>query len=423
MDNKPDSAGRLVYANGKGMKTFHLSGQTMLLGSEEGNDVVIKRPRVSRTHARIDYDGQRWTLTDMDSVTGTLVNEAPITRARLANGDRISIGAAMLRFETDDAAKPDHADNGGDNGSGAPTEDAAGAAVTNGSSPQMEQTIEVKNESGNRGAHFTPIEALVAVQPEGGKRPLFLVAAGYSDVWLYSGLAARLGEDQPLYVLQVPVTASVAQPTDSIEFLAAHYIEAMRGVQAEGPYQIAGYNVGGVVAFEVARQLDIVGEVPSTLLLVDTPYPLGNSIPHLSYRNIQAVDRLNQKLMQPLQQAGVTEQMTGLMFKLGAKLDGLRTPQVQRMMTDYFSFMATLSDRGYETNLALTQSYRPAIATGRAVLILAEDSPVRYTNAQWDWSVKFPNGLDSRLIPGGYSTILHEPDVAGLAKQVAASLE
>ena len=96
---------------------------------------------------------------------------------------------------------------------------------------------------------------------------------------------------------------------------------------------------------------------------------------------------------------------------------------MQRMGGDYATFLAALADPGFETNLTLTESYKPAPYPGRAVLIQAQDSPVRYANTLWDWSQKVRNGLESRLIEGSYASILHEPDVRGLATQIAACLD
>ncbi len=162
------------------------------------------------------------------------------------------------------------------------------------------------------------------------------------------------------------------------------------------------------------------------MILIDTPYPSGNPLPTLGYRNAQTLNQLNQQLLAPLASLGASsigQQMAAPLLGLGKRLETMRTSQMERLDGDYATFVAALSDAGFETNLTLTQSYKPNPYPGRAVLIQAEDSLVRYARALWDWSAKVPNGLDSRLIEGSFASILHDPDVRGLAMQVASCLE
>ena len=416
--------GSLIYIKSKGETTFPLESPRVIVGSAAENDIVLKRPKVSRVHARFDCDDRGWTVSDEESVVGTLVNGEPVQQRRLAHGDEIVIGAATLRFELaagaeaappEDAAAPDIA--------ATPPVAATASERAPDTKPDPEvRTVPVDNET--TGETTAPIPALVQVRPKGSRRPLFLVAAGYSDVARYAHLLPYLHDEQPLYVLQVPRVQAVAQPADALEFLAAHYIERMREVQADGPFQVAGYNVGGIVAYEVAQQILCVGDRVSALILIDTPFPAGNPLPSLGYRNAQTLNQINQQLMAPLAGlGGLSRQMAAPLAGLGKRLESLGAPQMQRMGGDYATFMAALADPGFETNLTLTQSYKPAAYPGRAVLIQAQDSPVRYANTLWDWSQKVRNGLESRLIEGSYASILSEPDVRGLATQIAACLE
>ena len=403
------------------------------MGSAETDDLVIKRPKVSRAHARVDYDGHRWTISDQDSVTGMMVNQTAVKRAGLNDGDLIGIGAAVIRFES----IAGHATPTSVNGNGTKTEEPQSEPVESEildkdaeevSTHADEIGVDVDNagptDYDNEMARAIP--ALVEIQPGGSRRPLFVVAAGHSDVELYANLAAHLGEEQPLYVLQVPRLATVAQPTDAIEFLAAHYIDTIREIQEQGPYQICGYNIGGIVAYEMAQQILCVGDSVSALILIDTPYPLGAPLPTLGYRNAQTLNQLNQQLLSPLSLlggSGIVQQMAAPLSVLGKKLGAMRPAQMQRMDSDYATFVAALSDRGFETNLTLTRSYKPDIYPNHAVLILAEDSPVRYSPTLWDWSSKIPNGLETRLTAGSFASILRDPDVRRLATQVSSCLE
>ncbi|MEW6730845.1 MAG: thioesterase domain-containing protein, partial [Acidobacteriota bacterium] len=114
---------------------------------------------------------------------------------------------------------------------------------------------------------------LVSIQTKGLRRPIFSIHPIGGNVFCYLELAHYLGNDQPFYALQAKGIDDVAQPYSTIDVMAACYIEAIRTVQPHGPYTLAGWSFGGVVAFEIARQLFELGEQLSTLVLFDTWAP------------------------------------------------------------------------------------------------------------------------------------------------------
>lgn len=63
-----------------------------LLGRSEKADILLEERTVSRKHAELRYDGRYWLIEDLASTNGTQVNHTPTDRARLKDGDRISIG-------------------------------------------------------------------------------------------------------------------------------------------------------------------------------------------------------------------------------------------------------------------------------------------------------------------------------------------
>ncbi|NXD41691.1 FAS synthase, partial [Copsychus sechellarum] len=81
------------------------------------------------------------------------------------------------------------------------------------------------------------------------ERPLFLVHPIEGSIAVFYTLASRL--HMPCYGLQ----CTKAAPLDSIQSLAAYYIDCMKQIQPEGPYRIAGYSFGACVAFEMCSQL------------------------------------------------------------------------------------------------------------------------------------------------------------------------
>jgi amino acid adenylation domain-containing protein len=104
----------------------------------------------------------------------------------------------------------------------------------------------------------------------GGSRPP-LIAIHNTGVYCYH-LAQLLGPDQPLTALQLFDPADTRFP-DSIDDIAAEYIRLIRAVQPRGPYQLIGWCVGGVLAFEIACQLVRQQQAVAFLGLIDTWAP------------------------------------------------------------------------------------------------------------------------------------------------------
>ncbi len=110
---------------------------------------------------------------------------------------------------------------------------------------------------------------LVPLRAEGGKRPFFCAAPATGVAFPYYGMALHIEPGRPFYALQDPRVGSQPVSISSIEELATHYIAAMRRVQPHGPYFLGGWSYGGVVAFEMARQLEAEGERVDSLILFD----------------------------------------------------------------------------------------------------------------------------------------------------------
>lgn len=115
---------------------------------------------------------------------------------------------------------------------------------------------------------------LVPIQEGGRVPPLFCMHAAGGNVLFYRDLAKELGSDQPVYGLQARGVADKTETAhDRVEDMAAEYLEEIRSFQPDGPYRLCGSSFGGLVAFEVARQLTQIGEEVELLALFDTYAP------------------------------------------------------------------------------------------------------------------------------------------------------
>ncbi|MGI9472072.1 MAG: beta-ketoacyl synthase N-terminal-like domain-containing protein, partial [Rubripirellula sp.] len=107
------------------------------------------------------------------------------------------------------------------------------------------------------------------IQIGGTLTPLFCVHAADGFTKIYHALADELGDDQPVYGLLSPGVFGLPIP-DTVELLAANLVDEIRSVQPAGPYQLAGYCLGGTIALEIAQQLVAAGEKVSFLGMIET---------------------------------------------------------------------------------------------------------------------------------------------------------
>jgi len=111
---------------------------------------------------------------------------------------------------------------------------------------------------------------LVALQTFGERPPLFLAHPAGGHVVCYRGLAILLAGRQPVYALQPRGVQDGQVPVGRLEEMAANYVEAVRALNPAGPYRLGGWSFGGVVAWEMARQLEAAGARVELLALFDT---------------------------------------------------------------------------------------------------------------------------------------------------------
>ena len=113
-------------------------------------------------------------------------------------------------------------------------------------------------------------DSLVPIKPQGSKPPLFMVHGAGLNVLNFNSLAKFVDKDQPIYGLQAKGLNENEAYLTSVEEIAAHYNKVIIATQPKGPYAIAGYSFGGVIAYEMACQLIEAGEKVSMLGLFDT---------------------------------------------------------------------------------------------------------------------------------------------------------
>ncbi len=112
--------------------------------------------------------------------------------------------------------------------------------------------------------------SLVPIRSKGSKKPLYLVHGAGLNLLLYTTIVAHLDPDQPVFGLQAKGLDGVDEPLYTIEGIAAYYNAEIMKVDKSGSYALAGFSMGGQLAYEMARQLVEAGQKVSFLGVFDT---------------------------------------------------------------------------------------------------------------------------------------------------------
>jgi aspartate racemase len=228
---------------------------------------------------------------------------------------------------------------------------------------------------------------LSIIQPDGERFPLFCVHGDEGNFYL----PKYLGKDQPFYGFFHQGEDGYPLPYSEVQSIAAHFISELKQVRPEGPYQLAGYSFGGLVAFEMAQQLQEAGDTVPMVMLLDSYAP----------KPYAAVMKSEQKAHMPMKNAALRV-MVNLYHKLEKPL-----PTWLR----HFYVIDTY-DRA-------TARYAPRPYSGQVTIIKASDSP---GTADMGWHEFVPN-LTLRDSSGDHYNMIKEPHVRKLADQMAQVMD
>lgn len=107
---KSAAANVLVVIAGSELGQRIVVDRSLTIGRHPDCDVILSDPLVSSFHVRIEDRGDSWTLVDLGSTNGTLVNGDPAHEVELSPGFKISLGNTVVRFESQDHVEQKYAE-------------------------------------------------------------------------------------------------------------------------------------------------------------------------------------------------------------------------------------------------------------------------------------------------------------------------
>jgi amino acid adenylation domain-containing protein len=267
----------------------------------------------------------------------------------------------------------------------------------------------------------------IAIQPHGRKPPFFCVHPAGGGIICYSALSRHLGVEQPFYGIQTPGLGGTAQtPLTEIESMAAHYIEELQGVQSEGPYMLGGWSLGGVVAFEMARQLHGQGFGVSLLALFDSYVPATPGPPTeidddallvQFTSDISGLYDLEESLTQEtdLQSRPIEERLASLLQEV-VRRESAPPDLNLKQLTRLFEI--------FRANVCALLSYKPQFYPGRITFFRASEQIADISaDPAKDWRNVAADGVEVHVVPGDHYTMLREPAVQVMAEWLKVCIE
>jgi hypothetical protein len=212
-------------------------------------------------------------------------------------------------------------------------------------------------------------------------------------------LARALGPDQPFYALDPYKLDDLAVPP-TLEEIAATHLEALRAIQPAGPYLLGGFCNGGLVAYEMARQLHAAGQTVDLLVLMDPmPLPPHSRLLYRALRGVLALVRLS-----PAQQVAWFVRLHHLVQGLYNHLPGYRgdaagvvPAPAARIVTDD----ALPHDYPGLLHWSVLAYRPPSVYPGKVTFFWPADEP---WHARWWRQVAEATAVEEHLLPGTQDT-------------------
>ncbi|MFE1748578.1 amino acid adenylation domain-containing protein [Coleofasciculus sp. H7-2] len=256
---------------------------------------------------------------------------------------------------------------------------------------------------------------LVAIQPKGSNPPFFCVHPIFGVVFPYYEFAYHLGTEQPFYGLQPLGMDGEQSPLTRIEDMAAYYIDALRVVQPNGPYFLGGWSFGGLVAFEMAQQLQKAGHKVALLAVLDTSAPVSKNKPSfwggLKFLLTTGARYIWPYFMDYFYLIAATEKYQSKLISQESRKRILKELKSKSIL------------RVFKANSQAALSYVPQVYPSKITLLKnSEQNIIANQDPSMGWG-DLAGGVEIYNIPGNHLTMLKKPHIQVLTEQLRTCIE
>lgn len=271
--------------------------------------------------------------------------------------------------------------------------------------------------------------AAVVLQPGGSKVPLWLVHPGVGEILIFLNLAKYI-RDRPVYALRSRGFDGEAFFKDIPEVVTTYYA-AMKEMQPEGPYAIAGYSYGATIAFELTKLFQRFGDEVKFLGIIDQPAHIKLRMRQSDWTSVVLILARFLELISDDYAAAITPKMYRL--SKGEVLDHLlscATPsQLEKMAVDKEK-LANWAELALN-NHQIARDYEPSGTVPSMDVFYgvpmntfyAKDKREWLANHLSKWSALADSAPSFHEVDGNHYTILREPHVSTFQSKLQALLQ
>ena len=269
-----------------------------------------------------------------------------------------------------------------------------------------------------------PFKALIPIRKTGTKPPLFCVSRPNVNALGFIFLSRHLSQDQPVIGLQTQMDKDGADwvyNQSDYEDRAAEYIKVLRESYPQGPYLLTGYCEGAHIAFEMARQLEAMGQSVGMLAILDA-WPVENTVNRTKY-----VLRSYLREFRKFRTKNLSDKLhvlTGSVFKrLGRKAASNVQTNADPAKAEA-AMQRALIAKQVEKRYWPGPDFVPTMYSGRLTLFRTKRQlRVRINDYKMGWGKRATGGVDVYPIPGKHGVLLREPLVIYLAEKMQECID
>jgi amino acid adenylation domain-containing protein len=237
-------------------------------------------------------------------------------------------------------------------------------------------------------------------------RALHLIHPASGGVTCYAEMAQLIGADFAVFAYPCIGFAGESAPLNRVAEMARVYCEALRKAQSTGSFCLAGWSMGGVVAFEMACLIENEGGHVDRLILIDTDNPAGDTDPYP--RDREEVIQLFRGSL-GLRTDWAYSSMGPL--DVPDALDACIRDAVRLRVVDDAA-QARVLWHIFSTNVDAMWAYVPGFFNGTVTVVVAQDSPRADPTLGWRPHV---HSVCARVSPGNHFSMIKGQNANALA--------
>ncbi|MBY0574146.1 MAG: hypothetical protein K2P84_10730, partial [Undibacterium sp.] len=274
----------------------------------------------------------------------------------------------------------------------------------------------------------------IIMQRRGTLPPLFLIHPGGGGIFCYSALVAALGVTRPIYGIQDAHEAGIEITPYEMDTIAERYVEEILAIQAHGPYVLAGWSLGGLLAFKMTHILEQLGHQVQAVFLLDS------SVPQKTAREPQSLEEFIEDLLShgaegdaihyETKELELLERIRTLLEQIGiAQLSDLLRAEPEYLETE-FGFDQALQvflmqkHHALNRNSQLLLNYSAKKVAAPVHLFWAEDTVQSGADVDaWNNYIDDKDGSSQHFLPGKHVSFVMGESLQIIAKAMRHYLE